>query len=56
MAIPDTMQAAVLMAPKRPQLQQVQTPVPGPVDVLIEVAACAVCSTDVALIDHPLPA
>ena len=55
MKIPETMKAAVLMAPNRLEVKEVQTPKPGPVDVLIKVEACAVCSTDVSLIDHPLP-
>jgi len=55
MIIPKTMQAAVLMGPGNVQLREVATPVPGPVDVLIRVEACALCSTDVSLIAAPLP-
>jgi 2-desacetyl-2-hydroxyethyl bacteriochlorophyllide A dehydrogenase len=46
------MKAAVLMGPNRLEVAEVETPRPGPVDVLIRVEACAVCSSDVALIDR----
>lgn len=55
MGIPETMRAAVLMGPNRLEVKEMPTPKPGPVDVLIQVESCAICSTDVALIDKPLP-
>ena len=54
-SIPDTMHAAVLMGPDKLEIIEVPTPKPGPADVLIRVESCALCSTDVALISHPLP-
>lgn len=53
--IPDRMQAAVLMGPDRLELTEMPTPKPGPMEVLLRVEACACCSTDVALMAHPLP-
>ncbi|MDP2791434.1 MAG: alcohol dehydrogenase catalytic domain-containing protein [Rectinemataceae bacterium] len=55
MRIPSTMKAVVLTGPDKLEVRDVPTPVPGPVDVLIAVESCALCSTDVALIAHPLP-
>jgi len=55
MKIPEKMLAVVLMGPNNLQLQEVVTPKPGPVDVFIKVEACAVCSTDVGLIEKALP-
>jgi len=52
MTIPDTMLAAVLMEPDKLELKEVQTPQPGPADVLVKVEACAVCSTDLRLISE----
>jgi len=51
--IPPKMKAAVLTGPKVLELREVETPRPGPVDVLIRVEACAVCSSDVSLIAKP---
>ncbi len=53
MAIPENMKAAVLMGPNHLEMKEVKTPQPGPVDVLIRVGACAVCSSDVSLIAKP---
>lgn len=55
MIIPDTMLAAVLMDRDTLALKEVETPQPGPADVLIKVEACAVCSSDVSLIAKPWP-
>jgi L-iditol 2-dehydrogenase len=55
MSIPQKMHAVVLVAPDRVEVLDVPTPVPGPVDVLIRVESCALCSTDLALIASPLP-
>jgi len=55
MGIPSTMKAVVLAGPDRLEVREVETPAPGPADVLIAVESCALCSTDVSLIAHPLP-
>jgi L-iditol 2-dehydrogenase len=47
------MKAAVLMAPNLLEINEVDTPLPGPADVLIRVEACAVCSSDLSLIAKP---
>jgi L-iditol 2-dehydrogenase len=49
------MMAAVLTAPNVLELQEVETPKPGPADVLIRVEACAVCGSDISLIAKPWP-
>jgi len=51
--IPATMRAAVLMGPNRLELREVETPRPGPQDVLIKVNSCALCGSDVSLIAEP---
>ncbi len=50
------MKAAVLTAPNVLEEREVDTPKPGPADVLIRVEACAVCSSDVSLMAKPWPA
>lgn len=47
------MKAAVLTGPNVLELREVETPLPGPADVLIRVEACAVCSSDLSLIAKP---
>jgi len=54
--IPKRMRAAVLKAPHVLEVREVETPRPGPADVLIKVEACAVCSSDVSLMGKPWPA
>jgi len=50
------MRAAVLTEPGvMPTVQEVPTPVPGPGQVLIKVAACGVCHTDLHYIEHGVP-
>ncbi len=51
MEAPKKMKAAVLMGPNHLEIKEVDTPVPGPQDVLLRVEACAVCGSDVSLID-----
>ncbi len=53
--IPDRMKAAVLMGLNTLAVQEVATPHPGPTDVLIKVDSCAICSSDVSLMEHPWP-
>jgi len=50
------MRAAVFTEPGlMPTVQEVPTPVPGPGEVLIKVAACGVCHTDLHYIEHGVP-
>lgn len=50
------MKAAVLVEPNSPLvIQEVPTPQPGPNQILVEVAACGVCHTDLHYIDHGTP-
>ena len=52
---PATMNAMVLDVPGRPlRLAEVPVPTPGPSDVLIRVRACAVCRTDLHIVDGEL--
>lgn len=55
MEIPSTMKAAVLTGPSQLEVREQQTPSPGPQDVLIQVQACAICSSDVSLMHSPWP-
>lgn len=51
------MHAMVLLEPGRPlQLQQRPDPLPGPGQVRLRVEACAVCRTDLHVVDGDLPA
>jgi len=43
----NTMQAAVLVAPKRFEVREVPLPQTGPDDVLIKVDRCGICGTDI---------
>jgi alcohol dehydrogenase, propanol-preferring len=50
------MKAMVLHCPRQPlQAAEVPTPRPGPGQVLLEVRACAVCRTDLHVVDGELP-
>lgn len=50
------MKAAVFHGPNRPlEIEEWPTPVPGPGEVLVHVAACGVCHTDLHYIDHGTP-
>jgi propanol-preferring alcohol dehydrogenase len=50
------MRAMVLEQPGKPlQLRELPTPIPGPGQLLVHVAACAVCRTDLHIIDGELP-
>ena len=53
--IPDTMRAAVLVGPSDLKVMQRPVPKPGPQEVLIKVAACAICGTDLKITSHPFP-
>jgi L-iditol 2-dehydrogenase len=47
------MKAAVLMGPNELKVKEVDIPKPGSGEVLIQVQACAICSSDVSLIEKP---
>ena len=50
------MKAAIFDAPHQPlRIAEVPTPEPGPGEVLVRVAACGVCHTDLHYIDHGTP-
>lgn len=50
------MKALVLHAPRQPlRLEDLPTPEPGPGDVRLAVEACAVCRTDLHVVDGDLP-
>ena len=53
MDIPKKMNAVVLMGPNKLEIKEVDTPAPGPQDVLIKVQATAVCGSDVSLMAKP---
>ncbi|MGD8228309.1 MAG: alcohol dehydrogenase catalytic domain-containing protein [Desulfobacteraceae bacterium] len=53
MEIAKRMKAAVLMGPNQLEIKEVETPSPGPQDVLIRVEATAVCGSDVSLMAKP---
>lgn len=53
--IPSKMRAAVLFGPGDLQVVERPVPTPGPQQVLIKVAACAICGTDLKITTHPFP-
>ena len=56
MTTPDEMLAMVVAAIGRPlELRRLPVPRPAPAEVLLEVAACGVCRTDLHLVDGELP-
>ena len=53
---PDTMRAMVLDAPRQAvQMRCLPRPQPGPDELLVKIAACAVCRTDLHVVDGELP-
>jgi len=55
-ALPTTMRAAVLVAPNAPlELREVARPEPGPREILVRVAACGLCHSDLHYLDHGVP-
>ncbi|MDD5369241.1 MAG: zinc-dependent alcohol dehydrogenase family protein, partial [Anaerolineaceae bacterium] len=55
MTIPTTMRAMVLEAPRQPLvLKEAPVPHPNPDQVLIRIAACGVCRTDLHIVDGEL--
>lgn len=55
MTHPETMKAVVLPAPGRMALAEKPVPRPGPEELLIQVAGCGICGTDLKIRDHGLP-
>jgi L-iditol 2-dehydrogenase len=45
----DTMRAAVFLGPREMELREIPRPVAGPGEVLVKIAACAVCGTDLRI-------
>ena len=52
---PDTMRAAVLFGPGDIRVVDKPVPVPGPDEVLVEVAMCGTCGTDLKILDGHFP-
>jgi L-iditol 2-dehydrogenase len=55
MRLPETMKAVILTSPGRMALSQKPLPHPGPEEVLVKVAGCGICGTDLKIRDHGLP-
>jgi 2-desacetyl-2-hydroxyethyl bacteriochlorophyllide A dehydrogenase len=55
LSIPETMQAAVLMGPGRFEMVEKPVPRPGFGQVLVRVAMCGTCGTDVTIQRKPFP-
>src|SRR5512135_2775893 len=54
--MPPTMKAMLLEAPRSPlRLFSLAVPAPGPGQLLLKVRACAVCRTDLHVVDGELP-
>ena len=53
--IPATMRAAVLFGPDDLRVVRKPTPKPGPDEVLVKVAMCGTCGTDLKIQAHPFP-
>src|SRR6266567_6536954 len=54
--VPPTMKAWVLGDPDELSLAEKPVPQPGPAEVLVRIDAIAVCSTDIEILKHGLPA
>ncbi len=55
MKLPESMRALVLMGPDDLLLKTVPVPEPGPADVLIRVESCAICRSDLSMMENPFP-
>jgi len=52
-ALPGTMRAAIFTGPNAPlELRELAVPTPGPGEILVRVAACGLCHTDLHYMDH----
>jgi L-iditol 2-dehydrogenase len=54
--VPSTMRAAVLFGPNDFRVLDKPVPTPGPGEVLVKVAMCGTCGTDLKIQTHPFPA
>jgi L-iditol 2-dehydrogenase len=52
---PPTMRAAVLVGPNDLRILEKPVPTPGPGEVLVKVAMCGTCGTDLKIQEHPFP-
>ncbi len=55
MTLPETMHALVLMAQNKLEMKTIPVPAPGPLDVLIRVESCAICRSDLSMMEEPFP-
>ncbi len=55
LAVPATMRAAVLFGPGDLRVVRKPVPQPGPGEVLVRVAMCGTCATDLKIQTHPFP-
>ena len=55
MTLPETMRAVILPAPRKMAMSRKPVPRPGQDEVLICVAGCGICGTDLKIRDHGLP-
>jgi 2-desacetyl-2-hydroxyethyl bacteriochlorophyllide A dehydrogenase len=55
LTVPNTMRAAVLVAPGEFRILEKRVPEPGPGQVLVKVAMCGTCGTDLKIMHHPFP-
>jgi L-iditol 2-dehydrogenase len=53
--IPERMRAAVLFGPRDMRVVDKEVPVPGPDEVLVKVAMCGMCGTDLKIYDGHFP-
>ncbi|MGE3540289.1 MAG: zinc-binding dehydrogenase [Candidatus Tectimicrobiota bacterium] len=53
--LPDTMRAAVLFGPRDMRVIERPVPCPGPGEVLVKVAMCGMCGTDLKIYDGHFP-
>jgi L-iditol 2-dehydrogenase len=53
--IPEVMRAAVLFGPRDMRVVDRRVPVPGPDEVLVRVAMCGTCGTDLKIFDGHFP-
>lgn len=53
--IPENMKAAVLVGPNDLRITEVEIPHPKEDEILIKVSACAICGSDISLINKPWP-
>ena len=54
-SVPSTMRAAVLFGPREFRIVEKPVPEPGEGEVLVKVAMCGTCGTDLKMQDHPFP-